>query len=217
MSTRPHRHLFATGRADHWRRRRLRSSISRAMPGSRSASLQVIASLPRDAARRQLFLPLQFLQSHGSGIEEVFSGRQTPNVRAAIDQLIGEARRHLQTAEALLAQVPLAGFGRCSCRWPRSAAISSGCRAPTTIRLSCAYRRESRSCGRCGGPRDPGPSRWGSCEMPELPARPHLIWIAFRSRSPTSGRPPPPSRARSATRPATKAGRSARSAAAGSG
>jgi phytoene synthase len=68
--------------------------------------VQVIASLPRDAARRQLFLPLQFLQSHGSGIEEVFSRRQTPNVRAAIDQLVGEARRHLQTAEALLAQVP---------------------------------------------------------------------------------------------------------------
>jgi phytoene synthase len=68
--------------------------------------VQVIASLPRDAARRQLFLPLQFLQSHGSGIEEVFSGRQSANARAAIDQLIGEARRHLQTAEALLAQVP---------------------------------------------------------------------------------------------------------------
>jgi phytoene synthase len=67
---------------------------------------RVIASLPRDAARRQLFLPLQFLESHGSSIEEVFSGRQTPNARAAIDQLIGEARRHLQTAEALLVQVP---------------------------------------------------------------------------------------------------------------
>jgi phytoene synthase len=68
--------------------------------------VQLIASLPRDAARRQLFLPLQFLQGHGSGIEEVFAGRQTPNARAAIDQLIGEARRHLQTAEALLAEVP---------------------------------------------------------------------------------------------------------------
>jgi len=67
---------------------------------------QVIASLPRDAARRQLFLPLQFLQSHGSNIEDVFSGRQTVNARAAIDQLIGEARRHLQTAEGLLPQVP---------------------------------------------------------------------------------------------------------------
>lgn len=67
---------------------------------------QVIASLPRDAARRQLFLPLQLLQSSGSSLDEVFAGRQTPNVRAAIDQLIGEARRHLQTAESLLVQVP---------------------------------------------------------------------------------------------------------------
>lgn len=67
---------------------------------------QVIASLPRDAARRQLFVPLQFLQRHGSSPEEVFAGKQTPSVRAAIDQLLGEARRHLQTAEALLAEVP---------------------------------------------------------------------------------------------------------------
>jgi len=67
---------------------------------------QVIASLARDAARRQLFLPLQFLQSHGSNVEEIFSCRQTVSARAAIDQLIGEARRHLQTAEGLLPQVP---------------------------------------------------------------------------------------------------------------
>lgn len=68
--------------------------------------VQVVASLPRDAARRQLFVPLQLLQSHGSGLEEMFAGRQTPNARAAIDQLLGEARRHLQTAEGLLAEVP---------------------------------------------------------------------------------------------------------------
>jgi len=67
---------------------------------------QVIASLPRDAARRQLFVPLQFLQSHGSSLDEVFAGKQTPKVRAAVDQLIGEARQHLKTAESLLAQVP---------------------------------------------------------------------------------------------------------------
>jgi phytoene synthase len=68
--------------------------------------VQVVASLPRDATRRQLFLPLQFLQSQGSGMEEVFSGKQTPKVRAAVDRLLGEARRHFQTAEELLAQVP---------------------------------------------------------------------------------------------------------------
>ena len=67
---------------------------------------QVIAALPLDAARRQLFVPVQLLESHGSGMEEVYAGRQTPGTRAAIDQLIGEARAHLKTALELLADVP---------------------------------------------------------------------------------------------------------------
>jgi phytoene synthase len=66
---------------------------------------QVIAALPLDASRRQLFVPLQLLESHGSGIEEVFAARQTPQLRAALDQLIGEAREHLKTAFDLLANV----------------------------------------------------------------------------------------------------------------
>ena len=68
--------------------------------------VQVIATLPWDAARRQLFVPLQLLESHGSSMEEVFSGKQTPKARAAIDQLIGEARGHLKTAFELLRSVP---------------------------------------------------------------------------------------------------------------
>lgn len=67
---------------------------------------QVIANLPRDSAHRQLFLPQQFLTSHGCGIEDVFAGKQTPNVNAVLDQLIGEGRQHLATASSLLAQVP---------------------------------------------------------------------------------------------------------------
>jgi phytoene synthase len=67
---------------------------------------QVIAALPRDASRRQLFLPLQLLEQHGSGMEEVFAGRQTPTLRAALDRLIGEARAHLKTALALLENAP---------------------------------------------------------------------------------------------------------------
>jgi phytoene synthase len=63
---------------------------------------QVITALPYDAARRQLFLPLQLLQQHGGGMEEVFSGKQTPRTRAAIDQLAGEARKHLGTSFELL-------------------------------------------------------------------------------------------------------------------
>ncbi len=67
---------------------------------------QLMAALPRDASRRQLFVPLQVLQQHGSGMEEVFAGKQTAKLRAVLDQLIGEARGHLNTAFALLASVP---------------------------------------------------------------------------------------------------------------
>ncbi|MBR0758182.1 squalene/phytoene synthase family protein [Bradyrhizobium jicamae] len=67
---------------------------------------QVIASLPRDASRRQLFVPLQVLQQHGSGSEEVFAGKPTPNIRAAVNELVGAAQDHLRTALTLLADVP---------------------------------------------------------------------------------------------------------------
>jgi phytoene synthase len=67
---------------------------------------RVIAALPLDASRRQLFVPLQLLEQHGSGMEEVFAGKQTPKLRAALDQLIGEAREHLRTAFALLENTP---------------------------------------------------------------------------------------------------------------
>jgi phytoene synthase len=67
---------------------------------------RVIAMLPADAARRQLFVPLQLLEHHGSGMEEVFAGKGTLQLRAALDQLIGEARGHLKTAFELLANAP---------------------------------------------------------------------------------------------------------------
>lgn len=67
---------------------------------------QVIANLPRDSAHRQLFLPQQFLTSHGCSIEDVFAGKQTPHLNAVLDQLMGEGRQHLATASSLLAQVP---------------------------------------------------------------------------------------------------------------
>jgi phytoene synthase len=67
---------------------------------------RVIATLLLDAARRQLFVPLQLLESHGSGMEEVFAGKETPQLRAALDQLIGEAHGHLKTAFELLTSVP---------------------------------------------------------------------------------------------------------------
>lgn len=67
---------------------------------------EVIARFARDAARQQLFLPLQLLQEHGSSKEDVFAGKQTPTIRAAIDRLASEAQDHLETSLTLLADVP---------------------------------------------------------------------------------------------------------------
>jgi phytoene synthase len=67
--------------------------------------VQVISALPRDAARRQLFVPLELLEASGSNLDEVFAGKQTPQMRAALDALMGEASQHLQTAIALLADI----------------------------------------------------------------------------------------------------------------
>jgi len=68
--------------------------------------VRVVASLAYDASRRQLFLPQQLLAQHGSDLEEVFAGKLTPRVRAAVEQLLADARRHLETAYGLLADVP---------------------------------------------------------------------------------------------------------------
>src|SRR4051812_39195504 len=67
---------------------------------------KIITTLPLDASRRQLFVPLQLLESHGASMEEVFSQKQTPALRAALGQLVGEARAHLETAFGLLNSVP---------------------------------------------------------------------------------------------------------------
>jgi 15-cis-phytoene synthase len=72
--------------------------------------IDVINKLPQDAARRQLFLPQQFLQQHGSSVDEVFAGKQTPQNRAAVDQLVEEASKQLNTALALLREVPVEAY-----------------------------------------------------------------------------------------------------------
>jgi phytoene synthase len=69
--------------------------------------IDVINKLPQDTARRQLFLPQQFLQQHGSSAEEVFAGKQTPQNRAAVDQLVEEASKQLKTALTLLREMPV--------------------------------------------------------------------------------------------------------------
>lgn len=68
--------------------------------------LQVLARLPFDASRQQLYLPLSILTAHGSSADEVFAGRMTPGMRAAISEFVGLAQSHLEEMQAPLMQLP---------------------------------------------------------------------------------------------------------------
>lgn len=68
----------------------------------------IMTALPRDASRRQSFVPQQLLDRHGCALEDVFAGKDTPALRAALAALITEARGHLDTALRLLADTPAA-------------------------------------------------------------------------------------------------------------
>ena len=68
--------------------------------------VRVMVSLPLDASQRRLFVPLQVLAEHGCDSEDVFAAKETPKLRAALDDMLGKARTHLNTALALLSSVP---------------------------------------------------------------------------------------------------------------
>ncbi|HVX76675.1 MAG TPA: phytoene/squalene synthase family protein [Bradyrhizobium sp.] len=115
---------------------------------------QVLAALPLDASRRQLFVPMQLLQQHEVGIEEVFAGKQTPKLRAALAQLISDARRHLGTAFTLLEGVPpevrpvflpLALASRDLKRMSRADADPFAVQPPSRLRTLWTLWRASRS------------------------------------------------------------------------
>lgn len=63
---------------------------------------RVIANFGFNASRRQLYMPLPLLEEHGVDQEQVFAGRDSPSVRAAIGGLANEARLHLTAALGLL-------------------------------------------------------------------------------------------------------------------
>ncbi len=69
--------------------------------------VRLIATLPYDAARRQMFLPQDMLIANGGSAEEVYAGKLTPAIRATLDQLISGAHEQLATAMSLLPQVPV--------------------------------------------------------------------------------------------------------------
>jgi len=66
----------------------------------------VIALLPRHAARRQLFVPLDLLRQYGSNPDEVFAQQANAELRAVLAELRLRARRHLTRIAELSASIP---------------------------------------------------------------------------------------------------------------
>jgi len=66
----------------------------------------LLKAFPVHAARGQLYLPLEVLQRHGASRADALGGRATPELRAALGELRGEARAHLDAARAAYAAAP---------------------------------------------------------------------------------------------------------------
>ena len=57
----------------------------------------LLRAFPYHAARGQLFVPLELLERHGARPEDIFAGRATPQIAAALAELREVAQRHLAT------------------------------------------------------------------------------------------------------------------------
>jgi phytoene synthase len=66
----------------------------------------VLHGIARHAARRQLYVPLNLLNRHGGTSDEVFAGRVSGGLLAALADLRILARRHLSIAETQLKSAP---------------------------------------------------------------------------------------------------------------
>jgi phytoene synthase len=70
------------------------------------AAAGLLRALPLHAARRQLYVPLEVLERHGVEPQDIFAGRASKNLRAALAELQDVARRHLLAAHRQLATLP---------------------------------------------------------------------------------------------------------------
>lgn len=66
----------------------------------------LLRALPLHVARRQLYLPADLLEQHRVRPQDVFAGRSSAGLDAALAELRSRARRHLATAREHLAGLP---------------------------------------------------------------------------------------------------------------
>ena len=66
----------------------------------------LLRALPLHIARRQFYLPAAFLDEYGASLDDLFAGRSSPSLDAALRELRAFARRNLQKAREQMVQLP---------------------------------------------------------------------------------------------------------------
>ena len=66
----------------------------------------LLAAVPRHAARRQCYVPLELLDRHGASQSDLFAGRSSPALNQAAAELRDLGRSHLDAAVSSLRSVP---------------------------------------------------------------------------------------------------------------
>lgn len=69
--------------------------------------IDMLRQFPRHAARGQLYLPRDLLQRHGASEIDIFAGKATPELHAALAEMRLHIRGHLTAANELLATAPM--------------------------------------------------------------------------------------------------------------
>lgn len=70
------------------------------------AIVETLRQLPRHASRGQLYVPIEVLDRHGAPAADIYAGRTTPALLAALAEMRVYARRHLAAAADLLQAAP---------------------------------------------------------------------------------------------------------------
>jgi phytoene synthase len=92
-------HILLGGRRVEVRELSYHAGIAHALAG-------LLKAFPVHAARGQLFVPLEILQRHEAGPQDVARRPATTQLRAALGELRRRARHHLERAQELMAAAP---------------------------------------------------------------------------------------------------------------
>jgi 15-cis-phytoene synthase len=74
--------------------------------GMAYAIAALLRAFPLHAARRQLYVPTELLERHQVNTEDVFAGRTSAGLDAALAELRTLARRHLEALHARMTELP---------------------------------------------------------------------------------------------------------------